>query len=115
MISMQSNISAVSRKSGVSLLDMDSIVSLGGGASAAGKGHPGNRGLRDAAERRMQKAQMARIEAHLTRLQATDDLSYSARPDHAQESGSQHNQDEGKLIDQVTLARLIDECREEQE
>jgi hypothetical protein len=115
MISMQSNISAVSRRSGVSLLDMDSIVSLGAGASGTGKARPGIGGLRDAAERRMQKAQMVRIEAHLTRLQSTDDLSYSARPDQVQESVSQDDQDGRKLIDQVTLYRLIDECREEQD
>ena len=112
-MSMQSNISAVSRKSGISLLDMGSVLSLGAGASATGKGQPGIRGLREAAERRMQKAQMARIEAHLDRLQSTDDLSYSAR-DQVQESGSQDHQDGRNLIDHVTLSRLIDECREEQ-
>jgi len=53
MISMQSNISGLSRKSGISLLDMSSIASLGG---ASGKKLPGTRGLKEAAERRTQKA-----------------------------------------------------------
>lgn len=61
---------------------------------------------------------MVRIEAHLTRLQNTDDLSYSERGTQQDESGSEfgtNNADGKQLIDQITLARLIDECREEQE
>lgn len=49
VISRDSNISAVSRKSAVSLIDLDSIASI---ASQAKK-LPGERGLRANAERRM--------------------------------------------------------------
>ena len=49
MISMDSNISAMSRKSAVSLIDMDSIASM----AAQAKKMPGERGLRANAERRM--------------------------------------------------------------
>ena len=72
-MSFQSNLSGISR-SGLSMLDMGSITS--GMTGKSGK-LPGQKGLRDAAERRMQKAQMAKIEAHLQKLQNTDDLSYS--------------------------------------
>jgi hypothetical protein len=45
---------------------------------------------------------MAKIEAHLKRMQVTEDLSYSESESHTK-------------MDEATLARLIDECREEQE
>jgi hypothetical protein len=48
---MVSNVSGMSRKSAVSLLDIGSITSIG-----SSKKLPGERGLREAAERRMQKA-----------------------------------------------------------
>lgn len=75
--SMVSNVSGMSRKSAVSLLDIDSITSIG-----SSKKLPGERGLRQAAERRMQLAQMAQIDSHLKRLQGTDDLSYSVEESH---------------------------------
>lgn len=59
MMSRDSNISAISRKSALSLIDMDSIASI---ASRAKK-LPGERGLRANAERRMEKAQMTLIDA----------------------------------------------------
>lgn len=52
IISMDSNISAMSRKSGISMIDMDSIASI----AAQAKKMPGERGLRANAERRMEKA-----------------------------------------------------------
>lgn len=72
-MSFQSNISGISR-SGLSMIDMGSITS--GMTGKSGK-LPGQKGLRDAAERRLEKAQMFKIEAHLKKLQDTDDLSYS--------------------------------------
>jgi hypothetical protein len=60
---MVSNVSGMSRKSAVSLLDIGSITSIG-----SSKKLPGERGLREAAERRMQKAQMTQIDSHLKRL-----------------------------------------------
>ena len=53
MISMDSNISGFSRKSGVSLINMDSILSMGTGASGISRKLPGVKGLRANAERRM--------------------------------------------------------------
>ena len=70
-MSFQSNISGISR-SGLSMIDMGSITS-----GMTGKSMPGQKGLRDAAERRLEKAQMFKIEAHLKKLQESDDLSYS--------------------------------------
>ena len=75
MISMQSNLTGFSRKSGVSMIDIDSIVSTGSRKA------PGEKGLKAAAERRLQKAQMASIEANLKRIQESDDLTYSANLD----------------------------------
>ena len=75
--SMMSNVSGMSRKSALSLLDIDSITSVG-----SSKKLPGERGLRQAAERRMQKAQMAKIESHLKKMQESDDLSYSHEESH---------------------------------
>lgn len=48
---------------------------------------------------------MASIEANLKRIKDSEDLSYA------------ENQEEGGTgqIDGITLARLVDECREEQE
>ena len=116
-ISMSSNISGLSRKSNVSLLDIGSIASIGTGGS---RKLPGERGLRQAAERRTQKAQMAQIDAHLRRMQDTEDLSYS---DATQRGAEGHDTSvmsnvtaDGKaVIDELTLARLVDECRDEQE
>ena len=48
VMSMQSNVTGISRKSAVSLIDIDSITSIG-----TSKKLPGERGLRAAAERRM--------------------------------------------------------------
>lgn len=58
---------------------------------------------------------MTRIEAQLSRLQNTEDLSYTDRPANELSEPSTDNTDGKQLIDQITLARLIDECREEQE
>ena len=62
-ISMQSNITGLSRKSAVSLLDLESITSFG-----ENKKLPGESGLRQAANRRIEKAKMAKIEADLKRI-----------------------------------------------
>lgn len=72
IISMQSNITGLSRKSAVSLLDLESITSFGDN-----KKLPGESGLRAAANRRIEKAKLAQIEANLKRIQKTEDLSYS--------------------------------------
>lgn len=118
VMSRDSNISTVSRKSTVSMIDMDSIASI----AAQAKKMPGERGLRANADRRMQKAQMSLIDAQLRKLQHTEDLSYSSRAAHPNESSdiqelttSRTDEKGRQLVDEVTLARLIDECKEEQE
>lgn len=71
---MSSNLTGFSRKSGVSLLDLDSITSFG-----EKKKMPGEKGLQANAKRRMEKAKLAMIESNLRKLQGVDDLSYSER------------------------------------
>ena len=56
MISAVTNASAVSRRSGVSLLDIGSIASANPSTIGGTKKLPGERGLRANAERRMEKA-----------------------------------------------------------
>ena len=67
VISMGSNISNYSRKSGLSMLDMGSILSIGGTSKGSQK-MPGIKSLRENAEKRQEKAQMMRIDAELARL-----------------------------------------------
>lgn len=78
------------------MLNMDSITSISSGKL------PGERGLKAAAERRQEKAKMAQIDQSLRKLHNTDDLNYAG-------------EESSKQIDSITLARLIDECKEEQE
>ena len=69
MISMQSNLTGFSRKSAVSMLNIDAIVALDAKKGAYGlPGTSGDKGLKAAAARRTEKAQMATIEANLKRL-----------------------------------------------
>lgn len=63
VISMNSNLTGFSRKSGVSMLDLDSIVSFG-----ELKKLPGERVMAENAKRRAEKAQLASIEANLKRI-----------------------------------------------
>ena len=65
---------------------------------------------------------MVLIDAQLKKLQDTEDLSYSSRAAHPDESEETQALTTGRtdeqgrqLIDEVTLARLLDECKEEQE
>ena len=88
---------------------------------------PRDRKLREAAQDRMLKAQMRDIEANLKRLTETDDLSYAAsankdssgpqNPNPSDSKGFQYKDlvQPKKLIDNDTLSRLIEECREEEE
>lgn len=99
---MNSNLTGLSRKTGISLLDIDSITQTG----ADGKKLPGDRGLQANAKRRQEKANMAAIEANLRRLQSSNDLSYSGLAEGVSST-------DPKKLDSITLARLIDECREE--
>jgi hypothetical protein len=63
VISMSSNLTGFSRKSGVSMIDLDSIVSIG-----ELKKLPGERVMAENAKRRAEKAQLASIEANLKRI-----------------------------------------------
>lgn len=65
---------------------------------------------------------MSIIDAQLKKLQESEDLSYSSRAGHQteasdiQELTTSRTDEKGRqLVDEVTLARLIDECKEEQE
>ena len=61
--------------------------------------------------KRMTQAQLKEIEDHLRNLRKTDDLSYSSGV-----GGKSSEEAEGKkVIDQETLLRLIDECKEEED
>jgi hypothetical protein len=69
VISMQSNLTGFSRKSAVSMLNIDAIVALDSKKGSYGlPGTSGDKGLKAAAQRRTEKAQMAAIEANLKRL-----------------------------------------------
>ena len=84
------------------MINIDSIISTDSKKGAyLLPSSSGDKGLKENAQRRMQKAQMAAIESNLKKLQNTEDLSYS-------EGGAAQ-------IDGATLARLVDECKEEQE
>ena len=80
--------------------------------------------LRDKAMKRMTQAQLKEIEDHLRNLRRTDDLSYSSHRGESQGSETKAEIDDPseiadskmkKMIDQETLLRLIDECKEEEE
>ena len=58
---------------------------------------------------------MRDIENHLRKLKNTDDLSYSTNPNTEAEQSTTTDEDGKKVIDQETLLRLIDECREDEE
>lgn len=107
MISLGSNITGFSRKSALSMLNMDSIISFGDF-----KKMPGEKGLQQNAKRRMEKAQMANIEMNLKKIQESKDLSYQMEGSMDAVSVAESTTDK---LDSMTLARLIDECREEQE
>jgi hypothetical protein len=60
------------------MLNIDAIVALDAKKGSYGlPGTSGDKGLKAAAQRRTEKAQMATIEANLKRLQNTEDLSYA--------------------------------------
>ena len=67
---------------------------------------------------------MKEIEDHLRNLRRTDDLSYSSHRGDEQSSATKAETDDPadiaeskmkKMIDQETLLRLIDECKEEED
>lgn len=68
--------------------------------------------LREKAIERRRQEQLKEIELHLRKLRNTDDLSYSAD---AAEGIHVSDADGKKLVDDETLQRLIDDCREDEE
>lgn len=81
---------------------------------------PKERNLREMAEQRLQQSQLREIEVNLKKINETEDLSYALgenktqiiqTSDHGIEALVPHK----KLIDQDTLMRLIEECRDEEE
>ena len=75
--------------------------------------------------KRMTQAQLKEIEDHLRNLRKTDDLSYSHRDEETKAGTDETSQNLDpseiadhkmkKMIDQETLLRLIDECKEDEE
>ena len=111
--------STITRKSQVTMLTHGTIKT--GITNAV---LPRDRKLREAAQERMLKAQMRDIEANLRRLTESDDLSYATpalkdgpQPNPSDSKGFQYKDlvQPKKLIDNDTLQRLIEECREEDE
>ena len=100
--------SAASKRSNFTTITLQTnITSLGGKQKAL----PKEGVLRDKAMKRMTQAQLKEIEDHLRNLRRTDDLSYSSGI-----GGKSSEEAEGKkVIDQETLLRLIDECKEEED
>lgn len=77
---------------------------------------PGDKSLKAKAEERQQKARLMEIERYLNQIRDSDDLSYneqaqqmSVMQESADESGRHRN-----LIDEETLLRLVDECKDEE-
>jgi len=68
--------------------------------------------LREKAINRRQQEQLKEIELHLRKLRNTDDLSYSAD---AAEGILVSDSNGKKLVDEETLQRLIDDCKDEEE
>jgi len=68
--------------------------------------------LREKAINRRQQEQLKEIELHLRKLRNTDDLSYSAD---AAEGIHVSDSNGKKLVDEETLQRLIDDCKDEEE
>ena len=100
--------SAASKRSNFTTITLQSNITGLGGKS---KPLPKEGVLRDKAMKRMTQAQLKEIEDHLRNLRKTDDLSYSTAA-----AGTVTEEAEGKkVIDQETLLRLIDECKEEEE
>lgn len=56
---------------------------------------------------------MMEIERHLKNIRQSDDLSYSNNPTEVDISTMQ-SEDGKKLIDEDTLLRLLDECKDEE-
>ena len=96
------------------MLNIDSIV----GSSTSQKKLPGTQSFAKNAERRAEQAKLLSIEANLKRLQAVDDLSYSQNNEESKNGTPTDSISEvttGSKMDPITLARLVDECREERE
>lgn len=73
---------------------------------------PGEKSLKAKAEERMQRARLMEIERYLGQIKKSDDLSYS---ENAQQISAPTTDDQDKkLIDEDTLLRLIDECKDEE-
>jgi len=110
-VSQFSQLDAMSSASRRSNLTMITLRSQMTNATGKNKALPREPGLRDTAIRRMNEGQLKEIENHLRKLRNTTDLSYSNIDGAADPSLVS----EPKAIDQETLMRLIDECKEEED
>ena len=109
-------VSGISRKSNFTTITLMSGSQLG---STKNQKLPKEQILRDKAIQRKTQAQLKEIENHLRRIRKTDDLSYSSPTKNAAQIDEQIEaaaaQSERKMIDEETLMRLIDECKEEED
>lgn len=98
-------VSGISRRS-----DFTTITLQQAGVS---KKLPGEKSLREKAEKRQQQARMMEIERHLKNIRQSDDLSYSENTQ-AIDITTVKTEDNKKLIDEDTLMRLLDDCKDEE-
>ena len=108
--------SSVSRRSNLTMITLQSRMTNASGKKIA---LPRDPRMKENALRRMNEAQMKEIESHLRKLRNTTDLSYSnadAKEEMKREDGEFPALETAKkMIDQETLMRLIDECKEEED
>lgn len=77
---------------------------------------PGDKSLKAKAEERQQRARLMEIERYLNQIRDSDDLSYNEQ---AQQMSVLEQSTDGSgrrrnLIDEETLLRLVDECKDEE-
>lgn len=97
--------SGISRRSNFTMISLTT-------SSGREKVLPKQSELREKAINRRQQEQLKEIELHLRKLRNTDDLSYSAD---AAEGIHVSDSNGKKLVDEETLQRLIDDCKDEEE
>lgn len=73
---------------------------------------PGEKSLRDKAVKRQTQARMMEIERHLKNIRQSDDLSYTDT--NTVDITTIKTDDNRRLIDEETLLRLLDDCKDEE-
>ena len=73
---------------------------------------PGEKSLREKAVKRQTQARMMEIERHLKNIRQSDDLSYT--DNNTVDITTIKTDDNRRLIDEETLLRLLDDCKDEE-